>query len=116
MPILRSFAFEQAADGRCLVVFHRAQRPRQDYRIGPAVSELAPAIALLVDELVSFTSSPQSRPWFAHCVGTLGTESARYYFAQLKETCSMRPVQNRGALMTKIFEDAATLARKQLHR
>lgn len=116
VPILRNFAFEQAADGRCLVVFHRAKRPRQDYHISPSASaDLAPAIALLVDELVSFTSSPQSRPWFSHCVSTLGTESARFYFAQLKETCSLRPVANRGALMTKIFEDAAKYARKQLH-
>lgn len=114
VPILKSFAFEQAADGRCLVVFHRAERPRQDYRIAPAVAELAPAIAILVDEVVSFTSSPQSRPWFSHCVTTLGTETARYHFSQLKETCSLRPVQNRGALMTKIFEDAAALAKKEL--
>lgn len=46
--------------GRCLVVFHRSQRPRQDYRLSRASTELAPAIALLVDDLVSFTSSPQS--------------------------------------------------------
>jgi hypothetical protein len=39
--------------------------------------------------------------------------SARFYFAQLKETCSLRPVKNRGALMTNIFEDTAALAKKQ---
>lgn len=115
VPILKSFAFEQAADGRCLVVFHRAKRPRQDYRISPASAELAPAIALLVDEVVSFTDSPQSRPWFAHCVSTLGPESARFHFAQLKEACSLKPVANRGALMTKIFQDAVTRGKKALH-
>lgn len=48
-------------------------------------------------------------------MSTLGTESARFYFAQLKETCALRPVKNRGALMTKIFEDAAARAKKELY-
>jgi hypothetical protein len=63
---------------------------------------------------VSFTASPQSRPWFTHCVSTLGPESARFYFAQLKEACLVQQVANRGALLTKIFEDAAAHARKPL--
>lgn len=116
VPILRSFTFEQGVGGRYLVVFHRAKRPRQDYGIGPAAaSELAPAVSALVDEVVDFTSSPQSRPWFSHCVRTLGPESARFYFAQLKEACSLGAVANRGALMTKIFEDAAASAKRQLY-
>lgn len=116
VPILKGFTFKQAADGRCLVVFHRAKRPRQDYCINTsAAGELAPAISVLIDELVTFTSSPQSRPWFSHCVRTLGTESARFHFAQLKEACSLKTVENRGALMTKIFEDAASRANKQLY-
>ena len=59
--------------------------------------------------------APQSRPWFSHCVNTLGPESARFYFAQLKEACSGQRVENRGALMTKIFADAAKRAKKPLH-
>jgi hypothetical protein len=53
--------------------------------------------------------------WFSHCVNTLGPESARFYFAQLKEACSVQQVESRGALMTKIFEDAAGQAKKPLH-
>jgi hypothetical protein len=37
------------------------------------------------------------------------------YFAQLKEACSVQRVENRGTLMTEIFEDAAALAKKPLH-
>ena len=69
----------------------------------------------LVDDIVSFTGSPQSRPWFSRCVDTLGPESARFYFAQLREACSLQRVENPGALMTKIFEDAAKHAKKRLH-
>jgi hypothetical protein len=85
VPILRSFAFERAQDGRWLIVFHRAKAPPQDYGTPthPAAA-LAPAVLHLVDDIVSFTASPQSRPWFTHCVSTLGPESARFYFAQLK--------------------------------
>ena len=116
VPIIRSFAFERAQDGRWLIVFHRAKRPRQDHGTPthPAAA-LAPAVLQLVDDIVNFTGSPQSRPWFSHCVDTLGPESARFYFAQLKEACSVQRVENRGALMTKIFEDAATRAKKPLH-
>ena len=64
---------------------------------------------------MNFTDSPQSRPWFTHGVNTLGPETARFYFAQLKEACSVHNVENRGALMTKIFEDAAARAKKSLH-
>jgi hypothetical protein len=64
---------------------------------------------------IEFTGSPQSRPWFSHCVSTLGPESARFYFAQLKEACSVHKVEERGALMTKIFQDAAKRLKKKLH-
>ena len=116
VPILRTFAFETAQDGRLLIVFYRRDRPRQDYGTPshPAAA-LAPAVLLLVDEVVNFTDSPQSRPWFTHCVNTLGPETARFYFAQLREACSVHKVENRGALMTKIFEDAAARAKKSLH-
>ena len=116
VPILRNFAFERAADGRLLIVFHRAERPRQDYGMPRTAAEaLAPAVLLLVDEVVNFTASPQSRPWFTHCVNTLGPESARFYFAQMKESCSIQKVDNRGALLTKVFEDAAKRMNKRLH-
>jgi hypothetical protein len=115
VPILRSFAFERAQDGRWLIVFHRGKRPRQDYGTPthPAAA-LAPAVLHLVDDIVSFTESSQSRRWFTHCVNTLGPDSARFYFAQLKEACEVQRVRNRGALMTKIFDEAATHAGKRL--
>jgi len=115
VPILRKVAFEKAQDGRLLIVFHRAKRPRQNYGkpTHPAAA-LAPAVLQLVDDIVSFTDSSQSRPWFEHCVDTLGPEMARFYFAQLKEACSVQQVENRGALMTKIFRDAATHAKRPL--
>jgi len=116
VPIPKKFAFETAQDGRLLIVFHRAKRPKQDYTAAthPAVAP-APAVLQLVDDIVSFTGSHQSRPWFSHCGNTLGPESARFYFAQLKEACSGQRVENRGALMTKIFEDGAGRAKKPLH-
>lgn len=115
VPILGSFAFERAVDGRWLIVFRRGQRPRQSYGISthPAAA-LAPGVLHLVDDIVSFTESPHSRPWFTHCVTTLGPESARFYFAQLKEACALHPVKSRGALLTKIFDDAANAGKRPL--
>lgn len=116
VPILRSFAIEKTAGERWLITFHRAKRPRQDYGIpGYAAAELAPGIMLLVDDLISFTGSPQSRPWFTNCVRTLGVDAAYFCFAQLKEACSIHKVEDRGALLTKIFADKAKQLGRTLH-
>src|SRR5262249_2861214 len=115
VPILKTFVFEKAQDGRLLIVFRRANRPKQQYGVAthPAAA-LAPAVLLLVDEVVEFTSSPHSRPWFGHCVNILGPEVARFCFAQLKEACSIHKVEQRGALLTKIFQDVARQQRRSL--
>jgi hypothetical protein len=73
--------------GLKLVHSSRARRlPRQDHGTPiHRVAALAPALLQLVDDIVTFTASPQGRPWFTHRGNTLGPESARFYFAQLKE-------------------------------
>lgn len=116
VPILKSFNLERSADGRWLIVFHRARRPRQDYGIpGYAAGEFLPGLLLLVDELVEFTKSPQSRPWFTNCVRALGVDVSHFCFAQLKEACTIHEVRDRGALLTKIFEDKAGALGRTLH-
>ena len=77
VPILRSFAIERAGDSRWLIVFYRARRPRQDYSSSAyAGFNVTPAVALLVDQLVDFTASPQSRPWFTNCVAASASTPA----------------------------------------
>jgi hypothetical protein len=60
VPILRSFAFERAQDGRWLIVFHRAKRPRQ--AVGPrhAAWHGEPGDDLHVG-LVAFDAAPRRR-------------------------------------------------------
>lgn len=116
VPILRSFSIDKVPDGRWLITFQRAKRPRQDYGLPAyAAGDLLPAVMLLVDEVVEFTKSPQSRPWFANCVGALGVDVAHFCLAQLKEACTVHEVRDRGALMTKIFEDKARELGRTLH-
>lgn len=116
VPILRSFSIDRAPDGRWLITFQRAKRPRQDYGIPAyAAHDLLPSVLLLVDELIDFTKSPQSRPWFTNCVRSLGVDVAHFCFGQLKEACTIHDVQDRGALLTKIFQDKAEQLGRTLH-
>lgn len=116
VPILRTFSFEKTANGRWLITFQRAKRPRQDYGIpGYAAGDFLPGVLLLVDELVEFTKSPQSRPWFTNCVRALGVDVSHFCFGQLKEACTIHEVRDRGALLTKIFEDKAGELGRTLH-
>jgi len=116
VPILRSYAFEKGRDGRWHILFHRARRPRQNYGIpGYAARELAPVVLGIVDELVAFTESPQSRMWFGSCVEVLGPDIAYFCFGQLKEACTVHQVKDRGALLTKIFKDKAKELGRTLH-
>ena len=88
---------------------------QQDYGIAAAAAaDLAAGVLLLVDELVTFTDSPQSRRWFIHCVQRLDVDAVHFCLGQLKEACSIHDVRDRGALVTKIFEDKAKQLKKTL--
>lgn len=115
VPILRNFGFEQNHDGRWLIVFYRARRPRQDYGLPERAAKLPPDLRVLVDELVAFTQSPHSRPWFTNCVRRLGVGVSHFCFGQLKEACTVHRVRDRGKLLTKIFRDKAGEMGKALH-
>jgi hypothetical protein len=116
VPILKSFNFEKSREGRWLIVFHRARRPTQNHPIPSyAGAELAPAVHVLLEDVIAFTRSPQSRPWFIHCLNTLGADIGHFCFAQLKEACGIHDVKDRGALLTKIFKDKAGQLGKTLH-
>ena len=45
----------------------------------------------------------------------LGVASAHFCLAQLKEACGVQQSRDRGALLTKIFEDKAKQLKKTLH-
>lgn len=49
--------------------------------------------------------------WFLGCVSTVGPESVGFYFAQLKEACSIHKIEDRGALMSEIFHSGPRATR-----
>ena len=116
LPILESFAFEKARDGRCLAVFVRKAQPRQDYTVPRhAAEELAPAIAVLVSDIIEATGCPDDRLWWIQCAKRLGHDSVYRALGQLKETCGLREVRSRGGMLTKIFKDIADEQGLTLH-
>jgi len=80
-----------------------------------AAKELAPTVALLVDEIVNATGDEKSRRWWAQCAGTLGQDAVYHALGQLRETCQIRSVKNRGAMLTKIFHDIAGERKVTIH-
>jgi len=108
-PLLASFAFEKSArDGRWLAVFQRKARPKFDHPLPHAAAKkLAPGLAFLVDRIVEATGDAKSRAWWAQCAQSLGHGAVDRALGQLRETCDLRTVKNRGAMLTKIFQDLA---------
>lgn len=116
LPLLESFSYEKARDGRYLAVFRRKAKPKQNLPLpAAAVKELALAIALLVDEIIRATGDEKGRRWWQKCTETLGEDSVKRALGQLKETCQIHKVENRGAMMTKILKDIAKERGVSLH-
>jgi len=116
-PLLASFALEKSPrDGRWLVSFHRKARPKFDHPLPYAAARtLAPNLAFLVDQIVEATGDTKSRTWWAQCAQSLGHGGVDRALGQLRETCELRAVKNRGAMLTKIFQDLARESGVTLH-
>jgi hypothetical protein len=107
-PLLESFSFDKSKDGRYLAAFRRKAAPKQDISfLSTATQELAPQLAFLVDRIVEATGTDKDRAWWLRCAETLGQGGVDRALGQLRETCQLRPVRNRGAMLTKIFKDLA---------
>jgi len=108
-PLLASFTLEKSPrGGRWLAVFQRKARPKFDHPLSrDAAKKLAPGLAFLVDRIVEATGDGKSRAWWAQCAQSLGHGGVDRALGQLRETCDLRAVKNRGAMLTKIFQDLA---------
>jgi hypothetical protein len=108
LPILRSFALEEARDRRLLAVFHRKEAPRRVRPLPPQVAEgLGEAIFAQVERIVAEVGGAENYLWWSRCVRHLGPGAVDRALGQLKEARSLRHVLNPGGLLTKIFKEIA---------
>lgn len=106
IPILESFAFEKSRDGRWLATFRRKAPPKQDVPFSKqAAEDLGSGIAALVDRMIEATGNAEDRAWWTQCALRLQQGGIDRALGQLKETCQLNKVKNRGAMLTKILKD-----------
>lgn len=106
IPILESFAFEKSRDGRWLATFRRKAPPKQDVSLPKqAAEDLGSGIAALVERMIEATGNAEDRAWWTQCALRLQQGGIDRALGQLKETCQLNKVKNRGAMLTKILKD-----------
>jgi hypothetical protein len=106
--LLASFSFEKSRDGRYLAVFQRKARPTQEHPLPLAAAEtLAPEMEFLVSRILEASGDEKSRYWWIQCARSVGQGGVDRALGQFRETCQIRKVKNRGAMLTKIFIDIA---------
>ncbi len=117
VPTLKSFHFERSRrNGDWLVVFERAVRPKQDYRIPrQAALSLDPALAILVDDIAEHVGNRTDVLWWSKCAEVLGGDLVYQGLSQLKDAAQSHQIRNRGAFLTRIFKDLARRHHLTIH-
>ena len=107
LPLLRSFRFDRAKDGRWLAVFTRGARPKASSPQQFAAPPLDERSWYLVDQLVEVTGAPDDLIWWTQCVRRLGPGPVERALGQFREARQAQHVRNPPGLMTKILKDIA---------
>lgn len=108
LPILKSYEFGKSAEGRWKIRFYRKFKPNQEYRIPQdALEELSAELEYDVERIIEATGNADDKPWWIQCAKRLGHGSIDRALGQLKETCQINKVKNKGGMLTKIFKDIA---------
>lgn len=109
VPILADFRLEKSqASGRWVAVFERKHRPTQDYLLPQrAAEELAPALRLLVDDMVAATGNRDDELWWTQCAQRLGESGVYEALSELKLAKHRGGVRSPGRLLTRILKDKA---------
>jgi hypothetical protein len=107
LPLLRSFRFDRAKDGRWLAVFTRGARPKASSPQQFSTPPLDERSWYLVDQLVEVTGAPDDLIWWTQCVRRLGPGPVERALGQFREARQAQHVRNPPGLMTKILKDIA---------
>lgn len=117
VPFLASFELRKSGrEGKWVAVFHRrcvpavSNYPAEEARNMPAITQQ------LVQRLSELSGQPEDWRWWRKCAEELGIAGVESAIGQFEETCRIRKVDNRGALLTTILKDVAAQARKTIGR
>lgn len=108
LPILRSFQFDEANDGRIIAVFERGARPAgKSSRLAVAIRPLSDQGNYVLERIAQEIGSTADRLWWSQCIERLGVGPMERALGQLREARGLSPVRNPGGLLTKIIKDIA---------